>query len=136
MRRFKWPGITILSLFLLAAIALRADFRAGYYAPTEPGAMRQALPDVFSTDANYSAGQFPLLEPALATGDGKETLEADCSLCHTPRFVTMQPPLPAETWAAEVEKMRKVMGASIPDDDAKKIVEYLSAHYTPETRKR
>lgn len=136
MRRTKWQVLTFLSLFILAAIGLRADFRAGYYAPVELGAMRQSLPDLSSTDANYSAGQFPLLEPELAAGDGKDTLEANCSLCHTPRFVTMQPPLPAETWAAEVEKMRKTFGASIPDDDARKIVEYLSAHYTPGTRKR
>jgi hypothetical protein len=119
VRRYKWPGITIVSLFLVASVGLRADFRAGFYAPAEPGAMRQTLPGVSSTDASYSAGQFPLVEPELAAGDGKDTLEADCSLCHTPRFVTMQPPLPAETWAAEVEKMRIVMGASIPDDDAR-----------------
>ena len=136
MRKYKWPVITFLAVFIFAAFGLHADFRAGNYTPVEQGAMHQLLPDLSSTDANYAAGQYPLLEPELAAGDGKEILEADCSLCHTPRFVTMQPPLPAETWAAEVEKMRKVMGAAIPDDDAKKIVEYLSAHYTPETRKR
>jgi hypothetical protein len=27
-------------------------------------------------------------------------------------------------------------GAFIPDDDARKIIEYLSSRYTPETRKR
>lgn len=136
MRRYKWQVITFLSLFILAGAGLRADFRAGYYAPVEQGAMHQMLPDVSSTDANYSTGQYPLWDPELAAGEGKDTLEADCSLCHSPRLVTMQPPLPAETWVAEVEKMRKVMGASIPDDDAKKIIQYLSTHYTPETRKR
>ena len=136
MSRNKWQVLTILSPIFLAALGLRADFRAGYYAPVEQGAMRQTLPEVSSTDANYGTGQFPMLEPELAAGDGKETLERNCSLCHSPRYVTMQPPLPAETWAAEVDKMRKVLGAAIPEDEAKKIVDYLSAHYTPETRKR
>jgi len=136
VRRYKWQVITFLLLFIIAGAGLRADFRAGYYTPVEQGAMHQMLPDLSSTDANYDVGQYPLLETELAAGDGKETLERDCSLCHTPRFVTMQPPLPAETWAAEVDKMRKVLGASIPDDEAKTIVQYLSTHYTPETRKR
>jgi mono/diheme cytochrome c family protein len=136
VRRYKWHVMTFLLLFIFAALGLRADFRAGYYMQAEKGAMRQVLPDLTSTDANYDAGQYPLVEPELAAGAGKDTLEADCSLCHSPRYVTMQPPLPAATWAAEVEKMRKTFGAAIPDDDARKIVGYLSTHYTPETRKR
>jgi mono/diheme cytochrome c family protein len=136
VRRYKWQVITFLSLFIIAGAGLRANFRAGYYAPVAPGPMRQMLPELSSTDANYSTGQYPLWEPELADGEGKGILVADCSLCHTPRFVTMQPPLPAAIWAAEVEKMRKVMGAPVSDDDAKKIIQYLSTHYTPETRKR
>jgi len=136
MRRFRWQVVMFLALFVFAGRGIYADFRAGYYAPQEHESIRQALPEPSSTDANYTVGQYPLFEPELAAGDGKETLELYCSTCHTPRFVTMQPPLPAETWAAEVEKMRKTFGASIPDDDAKKIAQYLGAHYTPDTRKR
>ena len=43
----------------------------------------------------------------------------------------MQPPLPAATWEAEVTKMRKTLGAPIPDASAALIVKYLQAHYTP-----
>jgi len=48
----------------------------------------------------------------------------------------MQPPLPAATWEAEVNKMNKAYGAGIPEDTTRKIVAYLQAHYTPENRKR
>jgi hypothetical protein len=47
----------------------------------------------------------------------------------------MQPPLPAATWEAEVNKMVKSYGAPIPETAAKKITVYLQAHYAPENRK-
>ena len=47
----------------------------------------------------------------------------------------MQPPLPAATWEAEVNKMKETFGAAIPDDRTKKIILYLQAHYTAENRK-
>jgi hypothetical protein len=47
----------------------------------------------------------------------------------------MQPPLPAATWDAEVQKMIKTYGAQISDPDAQKIIQYLQTHYAPETRK-
>jgi len=48
----------------------------------------------------------------------------------------MQPPLPAATWEAEINKMINTHGARIPEDVAKKIIAYLQANYTPETRKQ
>jgi hypothetical protein len=48
----------------------------------------------------------------------------------------MQPPLPAATWEAEVNKMIKTFGAPIPEASAKKIISYLQTHYTLETRKQ
>ena len=46
-----------------------------------------------------------------------------------------QPPLAADAWAAEVTKMVKTYGASIPDDASQKILQYLQSHYTPDKRK-
>ena len=50
-------------------------------------------------------------------------------------YITMQPPLPAATWEAEVKKMVETFGQPIPQDAIPKIVAYLQKHYTPETRK-
>jgi hypothetical protein len=55
--------------------------------------------------------------------------------CHSPVYITMQPPLPAATWEAEVNKMIKTFGAAIPDDDPDKIILYLQSHYAAENRR-
>jgi hypothetical protein len=72
----------------------------------------------------------------LEPGEGKAEVEGYCSMCHSTRYITMQPPLPAAAWEAEVTKMRNAFGATIPDEAASKIVGYLKTHYTPETRKQ
>jgi hypothetical protein len=72
----------------------------------------------------------------MAEGEGRAETASFCSLCHSTRYITMQPPLPPATWEAEVTKMRKMLGAPIPDASAALIIKYLQTHYTPETRKQ
>ncbi|HEY4741592.1 MAG: hypothetical protein WA734_19925 [Candidatus Acidiferrales bacterium] len=86
--------------------------------------------------ASYEVGAYPLYRYTLASGNGREEVASYCNTCHTPRFIIMQPPLPADAWAAEVHKMVKTYGASIPEDATQKIIQYLQSHYTPETRKQ
>ena len=123
-------------LCALAARGLYADFRAGLYTKAGPETMRQSQPVAAAPDSTYDVGEYPIYYPDLAPGAGKDDVENDCELCHSPRYITMQPPMPAEQWAEEVNKMRKTYGANIPDDAAKRIIAYLGSHYTPETRKR
>jgi len=78
---------------------------------------------------------YPLYMPELAPGEGREAVQSYCATCHSTRYITMQPPLPPETWAAEVNKMVNVMGQPIPDEVQPVIIKYLQTHYTPETRK-
>jgi hypothetical protein len=136
MHRRKWYFIALAGICALAANALYADFRAGAYTPQGPETIHTTLPGARSTDALFDAGDYPLYYPELAAGDGKDDVDNNCQLCHSPRYITMQPPLPAQAWADEVSKMRKTYGAPIPDDAAQRIIKYLSAHYTPETRKQ
>jgi len=136
MRTRKWYLVAVIALSILAARGLYADFRAGYYTPTGAETIHQVLSNAVSTDATYDAGQYPIFNPELAAGDGKDEVENNCELCHSPRYIPMQPALPAQAWADEVNKMRKTFGVSIPDDTAQKIIQYLGSHYTPETRKR
>jgi len=74
--------------------------------------------------------------PELAEGEGHAETENFCSLCHSTRYITVQPPPPAAAWEAEVTNMRKKFGAPISDVSAALIIKYLQAHYTPETRKQ
>ena len=54
-------------------------------------------------------GAYPLYPAALAAGDGEQEVTSYCNTCHSPRYITMQPPLPADTWTAEVNKMVKTL---------------------------
>ncbi len=120
----------------LAAGLLLAQAEQGSYAPGTLGQLRQPPPVALTDDSVYQVSAYPLYPPELAEGQGRAETEGFCSLCHSTRYITMQPPLPAATWDAEVAKMRKTFGAPIPDASAALIIKYLQAHYTPDTRKR
>jgi mono/diheme cytochrome c family protein len=123
------------AIVALAGIGAFAELQKGRYQPATLGQSQQVNPSESSPDSQYGAGAYPLYPPDLASGEGKAEVEGYCSVCHSTRYITMQPPLPAATWEAEVTKMRKTFGATIPDEAANKIIHYVETHYTPETRK-
>ena len=120
----------------LARVGAYAELQKGKYQPAVLGQSAQAAPQATAPDSEYAVGSYPLYPPDLEAGDGKAEVEGYCSVCHTARYITMQPPLPAATWEAEVTKMKKTFGATIPDEATSKILRYLQEHYSPETRKR
>jgi hypothetical protein len=131
------PAIFVMaSSVAMAAGAVYADLKKGYYSPDQLGTIEQAAPPTPSTGAEYEVSAYPVPSLELAPGDGRQDVQIYCNTCHSPRYITMQPPLPAATWEAEVNKMNKAYGAGIPEDTAKKITGYLQTHYTPETRTR
>ncbi|HUI15390.1 MAG TPA: cytochrome c [Xanthobacteraceae bacterium] len=66
----------------------------------------------------------------LKAGPGLDKVEGNCGACHSLAYIEMNSPfLDHAGWQAEVTKMIKAMGAPIPDDDAKAIVEYLTKNY-------
>ena len=120
---------------VIVAGAVYADLRKGYYRPAELGSVQQAAPIVLSPDSNYQVSAYPVPTADLAPGDGQQEVKIYCNTCHSARYITMQPPLPAATWEAEVNKMNTTFGAVIPDDSTQKIILYLQAHYTAENRR-
>jgi mono/diheme cytochrome c family protein len=122
------------ALLALAGAGAYAELQKGHYEPANLGKLRQANPNGSSPDSEYEAGAYPLYPPELEAGDGKAETEGYCSVCHSARYITMQPPMPAATWEAEVTKMKKTFGATIPDEATAKIIGYLQTHYTAETR--
>jgi len=135
---------TLLSLAMLlttaAASALALDrpglVDAADYASGTLGALTQPARSEPGSAAVYRVGKWPTYTAELAAGPGRDTVVGHCSMCHSVTYITMQPPLPAATWEAEVHKMIKTFGAPIDDATAKDIITYLQAHYTPETRKQ
>jgi len=66
----------------------------------------------------------------LKTAPGSDAAAAQCGTCHSFDYVSMQPPgKPLSFWKAEVEKMKKVYGAPIPDDQIDPIAQYLAHAY-------
>lgn len=126
----------LLGVSVLAVGALCADLQIGYYTPSNLGSVAQPAPPSLETNGAYSVAAYPLYAPQLVPGVGRQEAAAYCNTCHTPSYITMQPPLPAATWEAEVNKMGKAFGAQIPTDAQARIIKYLETHYTPETRKR
>ena len=66
----------------------------------------------------------------LKDGPGKELVEANCVACHSLDYIIMNSPfLDKKGWEAVVNKMVKVMGAPIKQEDIPKIVDYLMKYY-------
>lgn len=78
-------------------------------------------------DPSVHTLRLPEENVAMPAGPGRETLLTACVVCHTPRYVLDQPPLPRKTWQAEIDKMRSTYGAPVSDADAPAILEYLVA---------
>ncbi|HSQ78041.1 MAG TPA: cytochrome c [Nitrospirota bacterium] len=73
--------------------------------------------------------ELPVLTVQLKAGPGFDKVSTLCNICHSTDYITIQPPLPRATWTTEVNKMIKVMGAPINEDDAKTIIDYLVTNY-------
>ena len=66
----------------------------------------------------------------LKPGTGLDLVEGYCAACHSLDFIQMNAPIQDEKgWTETVGKMVHVMGATITEDEQKKIVAYLSANY-------
>jgi mono/diheme cytochrome c family protein len=126
--------VSVLALlgFVLAEIPGVVE---GNYAQGPLGLILQPAPAKPGEGTVYRVGAYPLYTPELADGEGKELVMGYCSICHSVTYITMQPPL--ADWKPTVNKMLKTYGGEkfIPPEAAEKILAYLQAHYTPETRK-
>jgi hypothetical protein len=121
---------------LLAAGLLYPQSQTGNYTQKNSGSVAQTLSKKQANGATYSVDAYPLYRPTLAPGEGRDLVESYCNTCHSTRYILMQPPLPPETWEAEVNKMIKTFGMTNPEGVSPKIIKYLQEHYTPETRKQ
>ncbi len=82
-----------------------------------------------SSDDQTSVSKIVLPQYAatIPPGPNVETYRNDCLTCHSARYVTMQPKFSRTVWEKEVKKMVDAYGASVPEADQQKIVDYLVA---------
>lgn len=135
MNRFRAILMALVSLVIVSC-AVYAEVKKGNYRSAELASIQQAAPAELAPDSNYQVSAYPVPALELTPGEGRQEVLIYCNTCHSPRYITMQPPLPAATWEAEVNKMNKTFGAAIPEDATQRILRYLQAHYTPESRKQ
>ena len=74
--------------------------------------------------------ELPKETATLKPGPGVDAANAQCITCHSADYILTQPrDKPFAFWKAEVEKMKKVYGAAIPDDQIDPIANYLTRSY-------
>ncbi len=71
----------------------------------------------------------PVMTFDLADGPDRDRVTAYCGICHGVEYIPMQPRLSRAQWTGTVTKMIKAFGAPVPQEDADKIVNYLSTAY-------
>jgi len=72
----------------------------------------------------------PAESAAFKPGPGVEIVASNCQICHSADYITTQPrDKPLAFWKAEVEKMKKVYGAPIADDQIDAVAAYLARNY-------
>jgi mono/diheme cytochrome c family protein len=64
-------------------------------------------------------------EPGFPPGPGRDEFVTACVVCHSPRYIRMQPRFSRTTWLGEVNKMKDVYGAHISDEQVLRITDYL-----------
>jgi mono/diheme cytochrome c family protein len=66
----------------------------------------------------------------LKDAPGRDVVVANCSTCHSLDYIPVNSVfLDRKGWEGSVNKMIKVMGAPIKDDDVQKIIDYLAGQY-------
>ena len=108
-----------LTLVLLTGMALGAT-GASQQADTPSKAAKGSK----SAVEEITLPNYPLDVPP---GPNLAAFQQRCLLCHSARYVTMQPRFSQTVWEKEVKKMVDVYGARITTDEQKQIVEYLVA---------
>jgi len=83
--------------------------------------------DARTSDENVRAIALPHDTPDFPSAPGRELFIERCTVCHTLRYITMQPNFPHKVWVKEVDKMITTFSAHISKEEAKQIVDYLDS---------
>jgi cytochrome c5 len=108
------------SFLLLTAVSVTAWLSAGAQQGSTAGAAK-------ATKSPVHEITLPDVTTEMPAGPNLAVYQNHCVLCHSSRYVAMQPRFSKAVWEKEVKKMVDVYGAPITSDDQAQIVEYLVA---------
>lgn len=106
------------------AVMAIAAIMAGQPPNPQAGASTKASKDAPNQVQHIALPQYPV---EIMQGPNLEVYQKACLICHTGRYVSMQPRFSKAVWQSEVKKMVDAYGAPISDADQALIVEYLAA---------
>jgi hypothetical protein len=87
---------------------------------------RQSSPPSHPSSPVHSIS-LPHDEAYAPPGPGRDAFVTACIVCHSPRYITSQPPFSRAVWKGIVQKMIDTFGAHITPAQAAEIVDYLAA---------
>jgi len=116
----KWK---IVCAVTVAAMAM-AGITGGQSQPAMAGASKHPAKNGPNQVQRIVLPQYP---GEIIQGPNVQVYEKDCLICHTARYVSMQPRFSKAVWQSEVKKMVDAYGAPVSEADQALIVEYLVA---------
>jgi mono/diheme cytochrome c family protein len=122
------PRINSVVLLLgLAALAAGCGHSSNINKEPERGKANEKMDSMLDSkpDNPVHTIVLPHYEPVFPPGPGRDEFVTACVVCHSPRYITMQPRFSRTTWLSEVNKMKDVYGAHISDEQVQKITDYL-----------
>jgi hypothetical protein len=84
------------------------------------------------TRAGDRGWKLPPETTKLERGPGVEVATAQCLLCHSADYISIQPPMTRAAWFAAVTKMKDKYGAPLQPTATNAIVNYLVKTYGTE----
>jgi hypothetical protein len=90
--------------------------------------LRAAMACALSISGSARAGEESI---RLVDGEARDLTATSCVTCHSLDYIQINAPLMNRaTWQKSVHKMIEKFGAPIAGEDAARIVDYLSEHYS------
>lgn len=120
-------GTRPLGAALLACCAAVAcgDSRGGDPAVTPPTVRVAASEGRETDDTRTVAIALPHDEPSLPDGPGRRQFITSCVVCHSTRYITMQPNFTQPEWVTIVHKMVADFGAHLTPEEEGDVVRYI-----------
>jgi hypothetical protein len=78
----------------------------------------------------------PFSDRVFPDGPGADAANSYCLVCHSAGMVLTQPAMPRSAWEVEVDKMRNVYKAPIPEEQIQTITSYLAGLHGAEAASR
>lgn len=126
------PGTLAAGLIGLSALTLIAIGAPSSRKPPEPIATTSPPPAPSAVSAGgitltSASVDLPEDDGSYPEGPHADTINSNCTACHSASMALTQPALSADQWKAEVTKMREVYKAPVPASAVPDIVAYLTS---------